>query len=69
VAFVHTQLRAAREAGAAVLLLSDDLDEILALADDLAVMHAGHLSACKPTEGWSRAEIGLAMAGALEHAA
>jgi general nucleoside transport system ATP-binding protein len=69
VAFVHTQLRAAREAGAAVLLLSDDLDEILALADDLAVMHAGHLSACKPTEEWSRAEIGLAMAGALEHAA
>jgi simple sugar transport system ATP-binding protein len=63
VAAVQKQLRAAREAQAAVLLISDDLDEVMALGDRIAVMHAGHLTAALPAAAWSRATLGLAMAG------
>jgi general nucleoside transport system ATP-binding protein len=64
VAFVQQQLIAARDAGAAVLLISDDLDEVLALGDRIAVMHAGHLTDALPFASWTREAIGLAMAGA-----
>ncbi|RYF19306.1 MAG: ABC transporter ATP-binding protein [Comamonadaceae bacterium] len=67
VAYVQQQLIAARDAGAAVLLISDDLDEVLALGDRIAVMHAGALTAAKPAGEWTREAIGLAMAGA-QHA-
>jgi simple sugar transport system ATP-binding protein len=63
VAYVQAQLIAARDAGAAVLLISDDLDEVLTLGDRVAVMHGGHLSEAKPALDWSRESIGLAMAG------
>jgi general nucleoside transport system ATP-binding protein len=63
VAYVQAQLIAARDAGAAVLLISDDLDEVLTLGDQVAVMHAGHLSTARPAADWSREAIGLAMAG------
>jgi ABC-type uncharacterized transport system ATPase subunit len=68
VAYVQAQLVAARDAGAAVLLISDDLDEVLTLGDRVAVMHGGHLSAALAAEDWSRASIGLAMAGAAPKA-
>ncbi len=64
VLFVQQQLINARDAGAAVLLISDDLDEVLALGDRVAVMHDGHLSEARPAEDWTREAIGLAMAGA-----
>jgi simple sugar transport system ATP-binding protein len=64
VAYVHEQLIAARDAGAAVLLISDDLDEVLTLGDRVAVMHGGHLSQARAALDWSRESIGLAMAGA-----
>ena len=63
VAYVQRQLIAARDAGAAVLLISDDLDEVLALGDRVAVMHAGHLTDALPTQAWTRESVGLAMAG------
>ncbi|APW40683.1 sugar ABC transporter ATP-binding protein [Rhodoferax koreense] len=63
VAYVQQQLIAARDAGAAVLLISDDLDEVLALGDRVAVMHGGHLGAPRPALDWTREAIGLAMAG------
>ena len=65
VAFVHQQLLDACARGAAVLLISDDLDEIFELADRIAVIHAGRLTPARPTTGWTLAAIGLAMAGAL----
>jgi simple sugar transport system ATP-binding protein len=64
VAYVQEQLIAARDAGAAVLLISDDLDEVLTLGDQVAVMHAGHLGPARPAAAWTREAIGLAMAGA-----
>jgi simple sugar transport system ATP-binding protein len=63
VSYVQQQLFAARDAGAAVLLISDDLDEVLTLGDRVAVVHAGHLSEARPALQWTREAIGLAMAG------
>jgi simple sugar transport system ATP-binding protein len=62
-AYVHQCLLDAAAAGAAVLLISEDLDEIFALADSIAVMFHGRLSAARPAEAWTLAAIGLAMAG------
>ncbi|WP_439517581.1 ABC transporter ATP-binding protein [Hydrogenophaga sp.] len=67
VAYVHRQLIEARDAGAAVLVISDDLDEVMALGDRIAVMHQGHLTEALPADAWTRERIGLAMAGA-DHA-
>ncbi len=63
VAFVHRQLLDACGAGAAVLLISEDLEEIFALADRIAVLHAGRLSVARPAAAWTLPQIGLAMAG------
>jgi simple sugar transport system ATP-binding protein len=60
---VHRRLLAAREAGAGVLLISEDLDELMALADRIAVMHSGQLSEARPVEALERGTIGLMMAG------
>ena len=64
VAYVQQRLLDAAARGAAVLLVSDDLDEIFTLADRIAVMHAGRLTPARRAADWSRGEIGLAMAGA-----
>ena len=63
VAYVHQQLLDACAQGAAVLLISEDLDEIFAIADRIAVIHRGRLTAAKPVADWTLAGIGLAMAG------
>ncbi|KPX44613.1 ABC transporter ATP-binding protein [Pseudomonas ficuserectae] len=42
---VHARLRAARDAGAAVLVISEDLDEVLSLADRIGVMNGGRIVA------------------------
>jgi general nucleoside transport system ATP-binding protein len=67
VAYVHQQLLDACAKGSAMLLISEDLEEIFAIADRVAVLHQGHLSEARPTAHWSLAAIGLAMSGA--HAA
>jgi ABC-type uncharacterized transport system ATPase subunit len=60
--FVHKRLVAQRDAGAAVLIVSSELDEIYALADRIAVMYEGRIVAfCPPTI--SEQELGLLMAG------
>ncbi|MBA3771400.1 MAG: ABC transporter ATP-binding protein [Ramlibacter sp.] len=69
VAYVQRQLIAARDAGAAVLLISDDLDEVMALGDRIAVMHAGRLTPAHQPSHWTRDTIGLAMAGVPSQAA
>ncbi len=66
VADVHRRLLDAAGSGAAVLLLSEDLDEILAIADTVAVIQDGRLGVPRPVEAWTLEEIGLAMAGTQE---
>ncbi|MFO1284822.1 MAG: ABC transporter ATP-binding protein [Burkholderiales bacterium] len=63
VGYVHQQLLDAAARGAAVLLVSEDLDEILALADRIAVIHAGRVTPARPAKSWTLATLGLAMAG------
>ena len=60
---VHSYLLDAAESGTAVLLLSEDLDEILALNDRIVVMYEGQLSEVENRE--SIEEIGLRMAGGV----
>jgi len=57
---VARRLLEARKRGAGVLLISEDLDEILALSDRIFVIHDGQLV---PAENRDRAAIGLMMAG------
>ena len=58
---VHSHLIEAARTGAAVLLLSEDLDEILALNDRIVVIYEGRLS--EVAENETIVEIGLRMAG------
>ena len=60
---LHRELIAARDAGAAVLLVSAELDELLALADRIVVMYRGALVAEVSAEAATRPALGLAMAG------
>ncbi len=64
--FVHTMLNAMRARGGAVLLISDDLDEILKLSDRLIVLHAGEVMGEFGPESSSE-RIGLAMTGMHLH--
>jgi len=60
-AAVHDALRAARAQGVAVVVYSSDLDEVLALADRVVVLHAG---VATPMPSLDRDAIGAAMLGA-----
>jgi simple sugar transport system ATP-binding protein len=69
VAEIHTRILAAREAGAAVLLVSEDLDELLELADRIVVMFGGRIVHETPRERADVGVIGRCMAGHAETAA
>jgi simple sugar transport system ATP-binding protein len=60
---VHTYLRDAAARGVAVLLISEDLDEILVLADRIAVMYEGAIVGERDARSATVEEIGLLMAG------
>jgi simple sugar transport system ATP-binding protein len=62
--FIHRQIVDQRDAGLAVLLISSELDEILSLADRVAVMYRGRIVAILEGDGIDRDRIGLLMAGA-----
>jgi simple sugar transport system ATP-binding protein len=66
--YVHEQLLAARKRGAAILLISEDIDELLSLSDRVAVMFRGQLSKAQPREIVAIKDLGLMMAG-QSHAA
>jgi simple sugar transport system ATP-binding protein len=67
--FVHRQLLARRAAGAGILLVSEDLEELLVLADRIVVIYEGRINGEMPAAGADVERLGLLMAGHAEGAA
>ncbi|MGA1146870.1 MAG: ABC transporter ATP-binding protein [Candidatus Nanopelagicales bacterium] len=67
--FIHSQIVKARDDGAAVLLVSAELDEVMGLSDRILVMYDGRIVADIPAEGADRNRIGRLMAGGEDTAA
>lgn len=65
---IHAALREQRTRGAATLLISEDLDELLALSDRIAVMFDGRVMGVLPARGADPEQIGLLMAGVAPEA-
>ena len=61
---VHAHLRAAAASGVAILLISEDLDELMTLSDRIAVMYEGRIMGEVDAATAAVDEIGLMMAGA-----
>ena len=66
VAEIHARLRAARDRGAAVLLVSEDLDELLELSDRILVMSEGRIAFECPAANADRQTLGRYMAGHVQ---
>ena len=62
--FIHERIVEERDQGAAVLIVSSELDEVMALSDRILVMFDGKIVAEKRPEDTTNAELGLYMAGA-----
>jgi len=67
--YIHERIVALRDAGVAVLVVSTELDEVMALADRVVVMYRGKVVADLPRASTTHNEVGLYMAGAKESAA
>ena len=61
--FIHARLRAMRDAGGAVLVVSSELDEILALSDRVLVMCGGRVTGELPIGDCTEAALGRLMSG------
>ena len=61
---IRQELRELRRQGVAILVVSDDLEELLELCDRIAVMTGGRLSPARPVGETSVEAIGLLMGGA-----
>jgi simple sugar transport system ATP-binding protein len=61
--YVRSKLLEQRAEGAAILLISEDLDEIMHLSDTIAVLYEGRIMAIRPADGATPEELGLLMAG------
>jgi ABC-type uncharacterized transport system ATPase subunit len=62
--YIHRRLVEKRDEGVAVLLVSVELDEIMALSDRIAVMYEGRIVGTADAEAITREDLGLLMAGA-----
>jgi len=63
VEYIHTQILEKRDQGCAVLLVSSELDEIMALSDRIAVMYRGKIVDILPAAQATKEGVGLLMAG------
>jgi simple sugar transport system ATP-binding protein len=61
--FIRQSLIDLSRAGAAILVISEDLDELFELSDRLAVLHRGRLSKAEPAAAFDRGRVGLLMGG------
>jgi simple sugar transport system ATP-binding protein len=61
--FVHSQLVETRNRGVAILLLTEDLDELVALSDRLMVMAAGKIVDSAPGNEIDQRQVGEKLAG------
>ena len=61
--FIYSQLRAMRDAGCAVLVVSSELDEILALSDRVIVMNQGRIAGELPIAECTETRLGMLMIG------
>jgi len=64
--YIHLRLLEQRQAGLATLLISEDLDEIRALSDRIAVIYEGRIVGLVANEDVTLEQLGLMMAGAHE---
>ncbi len=64
--FIYSQLRAMRDAGCALLVVSSELDEILALSDRVIVMNQGRIAGELAVADCTEAGLGLLMTGASQ---
>ena len=62
--YVRNKLLAERDRGAGVVLLSEDLDEIIALSDRIAVIYEGCIKGIIPAADATAEKLGMMMAGA-----
>jgi simple sugar transport system ATP-binding protein len=61
--YIHNRIVEKRDQGCAVLLISPELDEIMELSDQIAVMYRGKIAAILPANQTTKENIGLLMAG------
>jgi ABC-type uncharacterized transport system ATPase subunit len=66
---IHRLLREQQQRGAAILLISEDLDELLALSDRIAVLSSGRVMGTVPVADADLAQLGMWMAGIQQEAA
>lgn len=66
--YIHGRILEKRDEGCAVLLVSPELDEIMSIADRIAVMFEGEIIDILPAEEATRERLGLLMAGIREEA-
>jgi simple sugar transport system ATP-binding protein len=64
--YVHAQLLEEREKGTAILLISEDLDEVMALSDRIAVIYEGQIMGIIDGQKATPEQLGLLMAGVRE---
>jgi ABC-type uncharacterized transport system ATPase subunit len=64
--YVRSKLLEQRDRGAAVLLLSEDLDEVLALSDRIAVIYEGEITGIIPAAEATVEQLGLMMCGSVK---
>jgi simple sugar transport system ATP-binding protein len=67
--YIHDRLIAQRAHGTAILVISEDLDEVLGLSDRIAVMYEGRIMGIIDPATTTREQIGLLMAGVQPTAA